>query len=88
MNLALVAVTVLAALVVIGAVGWELRARRERRAHVPDGLDAEMWAMCRTDLHTLSVPGLGLTVADGGEKVEPSKAESSEEKPEKKPRWK
>jgi hypothetical protein len=74
MNLALVAVTVLAALVVTGAVA--------------DSLDAEMWAMSRADLHTLSVPGLGLTMADGGERVEPSEAESSPEKSEDKPETK
>ena len=80
MNLALVAVTVLAGLVVTGAVGWELWVRKDGKARAADSLDAEMWAMSRADLHTLSVPGLGLTMADGGEKVEPSEAESSEKK--------
>jgi len=80
MNLALVAVTLLAALVVTGAVGWELWARREHKARAADTLDAELWAMSRADLHTLSVPGLGLTMADGGERVEPSEEESSENK--------
>lgn len=87
MNLALVAVTVLAALVVTGAVGWELWIRREHRARATDSLE-ELWAMPRVDLHTLSVPGLGLTMADGGEKVEPSEAEPSQENPEEKPRRK
>jgi hypothetical protein len=84
MNLALVAVTVLAALVMTGAVGWELWARREHKADAADSLDAEMWAMSRADLHTLSVPGLGLTMADGGERVEPSETESSEKNPRRK----
>lgn len=84
MNLALVAVTLLAALVVTGAVGWELWERRTHKARAAGTLDAELWAMSRADLHTLSVPGLGLTMADGGEKVEPSKAESSEKKPRRK----
>lgn len=87
MNLGLVAVTLLAALVVTGAVGWELWARREHKAPAAASLE-ELWAMSRADLHTLSVPGLGLTMADGGEKVEPSEAESSQEKPEKQPRRK
>lgn len=82
MNLALVAVTVLAALLVTGAVGWELWARRGHKAHAVDRLDAEMWAMSPADLHSLSVPGLGFTMADGGERVKPSEAESPEEKPE------
>ena len=30
--------------------------------------------------HSLSVPGLGLTMADGGEKVEPSEPKASDEK--------
>jgi hypothetical protein len=84
MNLALVAITVLAGLVVTGAVGWELWARREHKARAADSLDAELWAMSRADLHTLSVPGLGLTMADGGERVEPSEAESSEKNPRRK----
>jgi hypothetical protein len=84
MNLALVAVTLLAVLVVTGAVGWELWARREHKARAADSLDAELWAMSRADSHTLSVPGLGLTMADGGERVEPSEAESSEKKPRRK----
>ena len=78
MNLALVAVTVLAALVVTGAVGLELWARRSHKAPVADSLDREMWAMSPVDLHSLSVPGLGFTMADGGERVEPSEAESPE----------
>ena len=86
MNLALVAVTLLAAIVVTGAVGWELWARKEHKAPVADSLE-RLWAMS-PDLHTLSVPGLGLTMADGGEKVEPSEAESSPEKAEEKPRRK
>jgi len=54
MNLALVAVTLLAVLVVTGAVGWELWARREHKARAADSLDAELWAMSRADSHTLS----------------------------------
>ncbi len=82
MNLALVAVTVLAGLLVTSAVGWELWARRHHKAHVADSLDAEMWAMVPADLHSLSVPGLGLTMADGGERMKASEVESPEEKPE------
>jgi hypothetical protein len=33
--------------------------------------------------HSLSVPGLGLTMADGGQRVEPSKPEASDKKPRK-----
>src|ERR1700687_441408 len=62
MNLALVAGTLLAAHVVTGAVSCELCIRREHRARATDSLE-ERWAMPRVDLHTLSVPGLGLTMA-------------------------
>jgi hypothetical protein len=81
MNLALVAVTLLAVLVVTGAVAWELLARRVRKARETDNLDAEMWAMLHAESHTLSVPGLGLTMADGDDRVESSEAESSEGNP-------
>jgi hypothetical protein len=77
-NLALGIVTLLAMLAVLGAVGWELLARRVRKARETDNLDAEMWAMLHAESHTLSVPGLGLTMADGGDRVESSEAESSE----------
>ncbi|MGA2964768.1 MAG: hypothetical protein ABSD64_01055 [Terriglobales bacterium] len=79
-NLVLVLVTVLAGLVVTSAVGWELWIRRANKARAARSLDTEMWAMSRRDFHTFSVPGLGLTMADGGEKIEPSKAQSSEQK--------
>lgn len=76
-NLALGIITFLAILVVLGAVGWEMLARRVRKAREIDNLDAEMWAMLHAESHTLSVPGLGLTMADGGHRVESSEAESS-----------
>ncbi len=83
MNMAFVLISVLSALVVVVAVGMELlpRARKARKA---SSLDAELQAMLRADTHTLSVPGLGFTMADGGERVEPSEAASSEEKPRRK----
>jgi hypothetical protein len=81
MNCALVGVTLLAALSVVGAVGVELLPRwRHKAGKADDSLDAELQAMLRADTHTLSVTGLGLTMADGGERVEPSEANSSEEK--------
>ena len=76
-NLVLVLVTVLAALVVTSAVGWDLWTRWASKARAAGRLDAKRWTMSPADLHTLSVPGLGLTMADGGVKVEPAKAESA-----------
>jgi hypothetical protein len=83
-NLALGIVTVLAILVVVGAVGWELLDRWVEKIPVTDNLDANLWTMFRDDPHTLSVPGLGFTMADGGEKIKPSEEQSSEEKPSRK----
>ena len=80
-NLALGIGTLLALLVVGGAVGWELLARAARKTRETNNLDAEMWAMLHTESHTLSVPGLGLTMADGGEVIESSKTDSSDERP-------
>jgi len=76
-NLVLVLVTVLAALVVTSAVGWDLWTRWASKARAAGRLDAKRWTMSPADVHTLSVPGLGLTMADGGVKVEPAKAESA-----------
>ena len=77
-NLALGVITALALLVVASAVGWELLARR-RQARETDTFDEELRALWRTDSHTFSVPELGLTMADGGERIEPGKTESSKQ---------
>ncbi|MBS1858150.1 MAG: hypothetical protein JST11_22455 [Acidobacteria bacterium] len=58
-NLALGIVTVLAVVILCGAVAQELLARR-RKARELAGMDEEM-------RHVLHVPELGLTMADGGE---------------------
>jgi len=81
MNMALGVITVLAVVVVLGAVGWELLTRRARKASQIHSLNADLRAMLHAGSHTLSVPGLGLTMADGGERVEPSEAAPSKEKP-------
>ncbi|HUI78826.1 MAG TPA: hypothetical protein VLY24_12945 [Bryobacteraceae bacterium] len=70
-NLALGVVTLLALLFVGGAVGWEFILRR-RRARELSGIDAELHTMIHADSpYSLPVPGLGLTMADGGEAVKP-----------------
>lgn len=83
-NFALGIITVLAILVVIGAVGWDLFGlwvRKARKSDVPD-VGAVNMARLMSEVraswgepHSLTVPELGLTMADGGEKVEPSKNE-------------
>ena len=85
-NFALGIITLLALLVVFGAVGWDLLVRKEHKARESHGfdlsnIDAELRAMLHGGSHSLSVPGLGLTMADGGERIKPSAPESSDEKP-------
>jgi len=89
MNFAFGAITVLALLVVLGAVGWDLLARRARRAQDNEAhsLNAGLQAMLHAGSHTLSVPELGLTMADGGERIEPSDT-AEPEPPDEKPRRK
>ncbi|HEV3512678.1 MAG TPA: hypothetical protein VGS05_13315 [Candidatus Sulfotelmatobacter sp.] len=72
-NFALGIVTLIALLVVFFAVGWDLLVRKVRRAPQVDlsNIDADLKALLQGS-HSLSVPGLGLTMADGGERVESS----------------
>jgi hypothetical protein len=57
-NIALGLVTLVCVLVVVGGVARELLHRYERRA------------LARDDDHAFATPGLGVTMADGGERVE------------------
>jgi len=75
-NLALGLVTLLAVLVLVGGIAWELVERR-RKAHQLEGLDAEMLRLVSSP-HVLPVPGLGLTMADGGEPLASPKEEQSQ----------
>lgn len=87
-NFALGIVTLLAVVVVAGAVSWDLFLMWLHKVRTGDTADmrsvsmqrlmAEVRAEWGTDAHSLSVPGLGLTMADGGEKVEPSEKTPSE----------
>jgi len=83
-NLALGMITVLALIVVFSAVGWDLLVRKVHHARELgttdlNSFDEDLRAMLQGS-HSLSVPGLGLTMADGGERVEPSKSEASDQK--------
>jgi len=70
-NLALGVITLLALLFVVGAVGWEFVVRRKRLRAI-DNVDAELRSMVHTESpYSLPIPGLGLTMADGGEPVQP-----------------
>ncbi len=80
-NYALGLVTLVALLVVFFAVGWDLLVRKVK-APVQMSLrhiDADLQALLHGS-HSLTVPELGLTMADGGERIEPSKSEDPNKK--------
>jgi hypothetical protein len=60
-NIALGLVTLLCVIVIAGGVARELLHRWERRA------------LARGDDHAFATPGLGVTMADGGERLEKGK---------------
>lgn len=70
MDFAMAAVLVLAGLMVVVAVVWELKARRLRRARLTREMDAELPAMVDAESQRISIPESGLTMADGDEEVE------------------
>lgn len=86
-NFALGIVTIIAVAIVAGAVSWDLffmwlhKVRMGEAAEVSGvnmrRLMAEVRAGWGADAHSLSVPGLGLTMADGGEKVDNSGKKSA-----------
>lgn len=82
-NIALGIVVVLALLLVAYGVIWEVVIRRKKHAGMRD-MDAEMDSMLKREFsHTLTVPELGVTMADGGEHVKPASQKPAEEKKQK-----
>jgi len=81
-NFALGLVTLVALLVVFLSVGWDLLARKVKApAHVDlRNIDSDLKALLHGSSHSFTVPEFGLTMADGGEKVEPSKSETTNKK--------
>ena|SRR5215471_3135662 len=88
-NYTLAVITLLAVLVVIAAVGQDLFSIWLHKIRKSDRVDlrsvnigrimSDVRADWGTSPHTLTVPGLGLTMADGGEKVDPSDEQREEE---------
>ncbi len=78
-NFALGLVTLIALLVVFFAVGWDLLVRKVGKAPEVNlnNIDADLKALLQGSSHSFSVPELGLTMADGGERIEKSKDKSS-----------
>ncbi|MGB8065452.1 MAG: hypothetical protein WCF26_26450 [Candidatus Sulfotelmatobacter sp.] len=80
-NFALGLVTLVALLVVFLSVGWDLLARKVK---VPAqvslrNIDSDLKALLHGS-HSFTVPEFGLTMADGGEKVESPKSETTNKK--------
>jgi hypothetical protein len=80
-NYALALVTVIAVILVIGAVSWDLIVKKAHKVHTIDTVNADWETLLRSP-HSFDVPGLGLTMADGGEKMAEPKASDKEAKKE------
>ena len=79
-NFALGLVTLVALLVVFLSVGWDLLTRKVKSPAVDlSNIDADLKALLHGS-HSFTVPEFGLTMADGGEKVEPSKSDDTNKK--------
>ena len=79
-NIALGVIVVLALLLVAYGVIWELVIRHKKHDGVRD-MNAEMQSMLKEEFsHSLAVPELGLTMADGGEHVKSTSKKPTEEK--------
>ena len=78
-NFALGLVTLIALLVVFFAVGWDLLVRKvgKTREVNLNNIDADLKALLQGGSHSFSVPEFGLTMADGGERIEASKDNTS-----------
>ena len=78
-NFALGLVTLIALLVLFFAVGWDLLVRKVGKAREVNlnNIDADLKALLQGGSHSFSVPEFGLTMADGGERIEASKDKSS-----------
>ena len=78
-NFALGLVTLIALLVVFFAVGWDLLVRKVGKAREVNlnNIDADLKELLQGGSHSFSVPEFGLTMADGGERIEASKDNTS-----------
>jgi hypothetical protein len=78
-NFALGLVTLISLLVVFFAVGWDLLVRKVGKAREVNlnNIDADLKALLQGASHSFSVPEFGLTMADGGERIEASKDKTS-----------
>jgi len=71
-NLALGVVVLICAFAVTTTVARELTARMRKRARLSAELDRDMRELAREfDDHAFLNPEIGITMADGGEKIDP-----------------
>ena len=75
-NIALGAVVILAVLLVVSAVIWEVVIKRKKSNDAVSLIDGPEDLLPDGRL----VPGLGITMADGGERIRPLPAKSTEKK--------
>jgi hypothetical protein len=69
-NAGLGLVVLAAVLALIGGLGYEAMAWVRNKA----------LKRVRSDAHVLTVPGLGITMADGGESLDPARRDAADEK--------
>jgi len=72
MNYALILIVVLAWGGLLISIGWELAERRARKARELGSADSELSALAKAELYRITIPELGLTMADGGEELKAS----------------
>ena len=72
MNHALILIVVVAWGGLFISIGWEVAARIARKARELRRVDSELSALLAAEPHRITIPELGLTMADGGEEVKAS----------------
>jgi hypothetical protein len=75
-NIALGAVVILAVVLVVSAVVWEIVIRHKKSGDLASAVEGPEDLLPDGRL----VPGLGITMADGGERIHPLPAKSTEKK--------
>ena len=70
-NIALGLIVFLALLLVVGTVGWDLYSRWAHWKRAMKNVDGELEAMFHQGSERQSFSKLGLTMQDGGERIEP-----------------
>ena len=78
-NFALGIVTLIALILVFFSVGWDLLVRKTAKSAMRvdlSNVNADLKALLHGS-HSLTVPELGLTMADGGQKIDAPKSNAS-----------